>query len=459
MRDALRRLTLERWIQVALVGVVVTAVLAAGAILEWIPAARKVRWVALFGLAALAAAYAARERSRGSLDRSLVPAAGLTAVALVSALWSATPGLTVARAGAFTIVLAAAAALAFATAGRAGDVEFVLDGLLLAAVAVAVGGLLVLAFRYERAVQPATTISSARYQGLGGGPNMATMILAVATPLAAHAMLARKTNAVRTFGAASFVLLIASIAFSGSRGAMAAAFAGLFAYALIGQRTARSRVGLAAAVVGVLALSLALAAVPSTAAVNPPDPTGLDPNPVDVTPAAGYIDANRAGLRLQDDIGHPGVGGTRESHVRGLLGSSGRTEAWSGALGQALERPLAGHGFGTEDRVFIDRYVGFNSNVPENSYLGFFLQLGFVGLVLVGAFAVLLVVRALRAGRYDDDRRRAVSAACAAAVLAGLVLALVQSYLYAPGNNATAAFWICAFLLISTTANAAGERV
>jgi MFS family permease len=457
VRDALRRLTLERGIQLALVAVVVTAVLAGGAILEWIPVARKVRWAALFVLAALAGLYALRRRRQGRLDRGLAPAAALISVALASTLWSATPRLTVARAGALTIVLASAAALAFASAGEAERIELVLEGLLLAAVAVAVGGLLVLAFRYDRAVQPATTISSARYQGLGGGPNMATMILALATPLAAHTMLTRK-SAARVVGAAAFALLIASIAFSGSRGALAASSAGLFAYALLGQPTARSRIAFAAGAAAVLALSLAVAAVPSTAAVNPPDPTGVDPNPVEVTPAPGYIDANRGGLRLQDDIGHPAVGEARESRVRGLLGSSGRTEAWNGALGQALERPIVGHGFGTEDRVFIDRYVGFNSNVPENSYLGFLLQLGFVGLVLVALLAALLAIRAVRAASFVDDRRRVAAAACAAVVVAGLVLAFVQSYLYAPGNNATAAFWICAFLFVSATANAAAER-
>jgi O-antigen ligase len=450
--------TLERSIQAALVAVAVTTVLAAGAILEWIPVARSLRWIALFALVGLAGTYAFRERGRGRLDPAVAPAAGLIALAFVSTFWSATPRLTFGRAGALTLVLAAAAGLAFATAGRPERIQVILDGVLLAAVAVALGGLLVLAFRYDRAVQPATTVAPARYQGLGGGPNMATMILALAVPLAAHVAAGRRTVSARVLGAAALVLLIGSIAFSGSRGALAAAFAGLFAYALLGSRTLRARAASAVGVAAVLAITLALASVPRTSANNPPQPTGQDPNPVEVTPARGYIDAQTGGLRLQDDIGHPAPGVATERQVRSLLGSSGRTEAWIGAFRDALERPLVGHGFGTEDRVFVDRYVSFNSNLPENSYLGLFLQLGIVGMALLALFLALLIVRWLRSASFDEEHPRRIAAACAAVVVGGLVLALVQSYVYAAGNNATAAFWICAFLLVSATAGAASQR-
>jgi O-antigen ligase len=450
VRDALRRLSLERLVQLALAAVVLTTVLAAGAVLEWIPVAKKLRWAALLALAVLAALYALRARGRGRLDAAFAPVAALLAVGVVSAAWSATPKLTAGRAIALGIVLVVAACLAFAAAARPATVEAVLDGLLLGATAVAVGGLLVLAFRHDRAVQAATTVSPARYQGLGGGPNMAPMVMALALPIAAHILLGPRRLAVRVVAAGVLALLLGSIVFSGSRGALAAAFAGLFAYALLGQPEPRRRVAVALGVGVLLAASLGIGAVPSTAAVNPPEPTGLDPNPTLITPTPGYIDVNVRGLRLQDDVGHPGVGvADTQKHIRGLLGSSGRSEAWAGAIAQALKRPLAGYGFGTEDRVFVDRYVFFNSNVPENSYIGLFLQLGIVGLALLGAFAVFAIVRALRTAGGRN------SAACASVVAAGLVLALFQSYLYAAGNNATAAFWISGFLLFTATADAA----
>jgi hypothetical protein len=365
-------------------------------------------------------------------------AAAFVAVALASASWSAEPSLTISRGIAFALVLVAAAALAYG----ARSVDFVLEAVVIGAVAVAVGGLLVLAFRYDRAVQAATTVSPARYQGLGGGPNMAPMVLAVATPLAFH-MAVTARGIARAVTSGVLVLLLGSIAFSGSRGGLVAAFAGLGAYALI--RRSLPLVGLATAVA---VATFAVSQLPSTAATNPPEPTGQDPNPAQVTPAPGYLDANLQGVRLQDDIGHPGAGvPDPRAGERTLTGSSGRTEAWRGALGLAADRPVVGYGFGTEDHTFVDRYVFFNSNVPENSYLGVLLQLGVVGLVLLLAFAATLLRPVLRASD-------AVTAAAAASFVAALVLAFFQSYLYAAGNAATAAAWICGFAAVAARARA-----
>ena len=79
---------------------------------------------------------------------------------------------------------------------------------------------------------------------------------------------------------------------------------------------------------------------------------------------------------------------------RRLVTSSGRRDAWGGAIRQAAQRPIVGYGFGTEARAFIDRWSGFVGSVPENSYIGLALQLGVVGLVV---FA-LLVSSLLAAG-------------------------------------------------------------
>ena len=423
-------MTLGRAVQLALAATIVTMLLAAGSILQWLEPARTLRWVALFVLAALALAYAAREKERAWSFSPLLLAGTLSAVAAVSALWSASPRLTLGRAAAFTLVLVVAAALA-----RTGSPELVLEGVVLGAVAIAVGGLLLLVFDYDRAVQAATTVSPARYQGLGGGPNMAAMVFALAAPLAFHFTVEARTRTMRVVWAASLALLLASIALSGSRGALAALFTGLAVYALLSRRPLV--LGTAAAIAGA---TLALSVLPSPASSNPPQPTGQDPAPAVVTPAPGYLDVNVRGPRLQDDIGHPGLGvADTTRRERTLSGSSGRTEAWRGALGLAADRPLVGYGFGTEDRTFVDRYVFFNSNVPENSYLGILLQLGLVGLAVLLALAVVLVGPTLRRGR------RGIAAAATASFAAALVLALFQSYLYAAGNAATISAWICAF--------------
>lgn len=452
LADSVRRAWLERAIQLALVTFVVTAVLAGGAILSWVGPAAKARWAVLAVLLALAVAWAWRFRAE-PVDRLLFVAAALVGLALLSAGWSAMPGTTVTHALGFGAVIAVAALLAHATIGRLQDVEAVAVGILGAAAAVAVGGLLVLAFRYDRAVQPATTVAPARYQGLGGGPNMATMVLGVASPLAAYFTLYARTPSRRMLAVVVLTGLLASIALSGSRGALAAAFTGLFAFALTGFPFPR-RTAVAVTTVGaLLAATLALAAVPSRASANPPEPTGLDPNPPGVKAAPGYIDANVSGVRLQDDIGHPGLGvADTRLRVRTLVGSSGRVEAWRGALGQVADRPAVGYGFGIEDKVFQDRYVFFNSNVPENSFIGWLLQLGVVGLAAFVSVPVVVAVRAARAFPRLDARSRALAAALGGTFAAGLALAFSQSYMYAPGNNATLVVWLAALLLLALTA-------
>ncbi len=430
-------MTLGRAVQLALATTIVTMLLAGGSILQWLEPARTLRWVALLVLAGLALVYAARSRERSWPLAPPLLAGALVAVAVVSVSWSASPRLTLGRAVAFALVLLVAVALS-----RGESPELVLEGVVLGAVAVAVGGLLLLVFDYDRAVQAATTVSPARYQGLGGGPNMAAMVFALAAPLAFHFLFEARTRTMRVVWAASLGLLLGSIALSGSRGALAAVFTGLAVYALLARRP--FVLGTAAALAGA---TLALAVLPSPASSNPPQPTGQDPAPAQVEPAPGYVDANVQGIRLQDDIGHPGVGAADpNAGQRSLTGSSGRTEAWRGALGLAADRPLVGYGFGTEDRTFVDRYVFFNSNVPENSYLGILLQLGLVGLILLLALAVVLVGPAVRSGS------RGIAAAATGSFAAALVLALFQSYLYAPGNAATLTAWVCAFAVSGAAA-------
>jgi O-antigen ligase len=450
LRDLLGRFTLERAIQLGIVAFVVAAVLAGGALLSWIGPAQRARWAVLAGLLVLAGVYAWRARRRPP-DRALLVPAGLVALAAVSAAWSATPGVSLAHAVALGCVIGVAVLLAHATAGRPEAVEAVAVGLVAAAGAVVVGGLLVLVFRHDRAIQSANTLSPARYQGLGGGPNMATMIMAAAAPLAAYLLLYARTRAARVLAGAVLAGLLASIAFSGSRGALTGAFVGLGIFVVLSAGSARRlAVGLGV-LAAVLAATLALASVPAPSATNPPPAPEPEPAYAPVQPAPGYIDANVT-LRLQDDVGHPPYSvAETERRPRTTLGSSGRLEAWRGTLGQAADRPVAGYGFGTEDRVFVDRYVNFNSNVPENSYVGLLLQLGVVGLALFLLAAAIPLWRGIRAVPRLGPRARALTAALAGAFVAGIVLAFFQSYVYAPGNNATLVLWISGLLLIALT--------
>jgi O-antigen ligase/polysaccharide polymerase Wzy-like membrane protein len=452
LRDVSRWLTLERALQLTIVATIVTSVLAAGAILAWLEAARKLRWVALLALVAVSLVYAWRNRGGQKPIALYASAAAFVALALLSAAWSAFPALTAARGTALALLFIACGALANATAGRPDAIRAVLDAILIGTVVVAAGGLVVLALAYDRAVAPATTVMPARYQGLGGGPNTAMMVLSIGVPLAARALFDARTRVGRLAACSALLLLLGSVVASGSRGALAASFGGLFVYAVLARREMLFRLAAAAAVLVLFGVAVAIMRIPQPlppGSTNPPTAyVAPDPNPAPVKPRPGYADANLL-LRLQDDVGLPPT--DTRPRLRTLFGTSGRTEAWSGALGQAAERPLLGYGFGTEDRVFVERYIGFNSGVPESSYVGLLLQLGAIGAAAFAAFVALLLVRTLRSLRVLAGPELGLAAACAGGLVAGLVLAGSQSYIYAVGNNATAAVWLCAFLLAATT--------
>jgi O-antigen ligase len=444
VREQVSSSMLERAVQVAIVATIVSAVLASGAILSWLDEARRVRWAALFALAALAVVWAWSRRRPVRPPAAYLLAAALAGLCLLSAAWSSDPGLTAARAVSLGVLLLACVAVGLAAAGSLEALTGIVQAVAAGTAVVALGGLLVLAFAHDRAVQPASANEPARYQGLGGGPNTATMVLAVGVPLAAHLALASATRRLRIAAGGLLALLLGSIVASGSRGALLAAFGGLLVYALLAAPDRRARlrwsaVAAAALVLAVLAMRLpqpdpAVAAQPGTAV------------PSLVQPATGYFDASVI-WRSQEDVGRPPWGEVPEDERRSLLGSSGRLQAWEGALGLAADRPVAGYGFGLETTVFVDRYLKHGSNQPENSYVGIVLQLGAAGLLLFAALIVALAVSAVRIFRGPRGPVSLLAAGCAGALAAGLVLGLTQSYVYSAGNNATAAVWLCGLLL------------
>ena len=439
MRLAPRRTSLEDAIRVLLVVTIVLVALGS----NWSPSVRSVAqplWrVSLAALFAASLTYAVRSASRRRLwerSQTAVYAATLAflAVAAVSTLWSANPRLTFERGASFALVLASAAALALASAGDAARVERLLVALAAGAVAVALLGLVVLVVTPHHALQAATQTIPSRYRGIGQNPNTTAMLFAVALPLVTWlALTTDRRRRFVTWGA--LTLLAGSIVGSGSRGAFATAAVGALIVAVASAATRRRRVLAAATVAAALAASLGLAAIPSP-----------DPNATDVTNTA-CVDCkhNRYNVdryfRLDDEVGNQAGGGNRT-----FFASTGRTQAWRGAIHQGEQRPLLGYGFGTEDHVFVDRFPLFFGGSAENSYVGIFLQLGLVGVLLLGAVALALLGGCLRAFRRLRGVDRPAAAACTAALLVGLALALVQSYLYAVGNTATLTVWMCAFL-------------
>ncbi len=433
---------------------IVLTVLAVACGSNWSPEVRSVagplRWLCLAGLCILALLLAATRggSAPGGGLAAYAWAAILLAAAVVSTAWSSDPRSTLGRVIAFGTVVTIAGALAYAARGRPELVARLLAAVLAGAVAVALAGLGILAVSPGSAIQEATQQSPARFRGLGQNPNTAVMLFAVGMPIAAWAF-ARGRGPRRILAGVAFVLLGGSIVASGSRGALLAGFAAALAPAVAAAGSPR-RVLIAVGAIGVLlALGLGLGKIPKA-------------NPNYHKSASSYtIKCTRRDaqcyLRLEDEIGRPAGGRYRRSTGRRLLGSSGRLDAWAGGAGQAADRLLAGYGFGTEGRTFVDRYYSFEGGVPENSFVGMLLQLGVGGLAALVGLLAALSAAGVRALRTVDRDLRPLAAVCVAVLGVGVILGFFQSYLYAAGNTATLGVWLCAFLVTALAARRVGS--
>ncbi len=412
-------------------------------------AAFRLRWVGIAALALVGLAGVLRAR-RVAITPWLAAPLLLVAFGLLSAVWSVAPKLSLQRGVALSLVVAAAAAFAGLVPVRPGLPRALARGIVAGATALALAGFVVWLARPGTAIQPATVETALRYRGFGGNPNTFAMLYALALPLAVAEALAVAGRAWRLALAATVVALVGSISASGSHGGIAAAVVGVGLTVLLTLRGRRLAAGLAG-VAGVAAIMLAAVSIPKPNPVPPPV-TVTVPQQAAV-PVAGSRRAEILPVPVltsdPNELGRPRPGQQLTYYKRTLFGSSGRAQAWDGAIRQALQRPLLGFGFGTEGNVFIDRYYVFNGGYVENTYISMLMQLGVTGLVafigvllLACAGAVREVRRAQRAGG-----RQAWRAGFAGATLAGVVIAVVQSFASAAGNVATVAFWIAVLLV------------
>lgn len=461
----------ERFVPALLAGTVVLVALGSSSVDALASFGRTGRWPALLLLAVAAALLAVR---RGSLlDAAREPlylvAGGLVGLAALSVAWSVDPALTGQRAISFGTLVAAAASLGWAARGRPEFAARLLIGLLAGSTAVAAAGLVVLALSVDDAVQAASSTAPFRYRGLGENPNTVSLLVAVALPLALWVVMTAERRREHVFGLASLGLFYGTIVFSGSRGALLAAFVGAVVVALGTAVKTRLRLERAGVAVALLILAVGLSQLPrpmtvSVAAETTPTEAAPLPGPpsgtVTTGSPTGSTTATTPGTptgtmplvpypagsvgRLTDEVARPATASPRT-----LFGSSGRVLAWRAALGQGTNRPLLGYGFGTEEVVFVDRLNTFQGDRPENSFVGIYLQLGLAGLALLVAIALPVARRGMRVTRSLAARPEALRVALAAAgvVTAGGLFALVQSYVYSAGNIASLTVWTSLFVL------------
>jgi O-antigen ligase len=469
------------------------------------------RWLALFALWAVALLLVARRRSvepAGLAAAVALFGALLVGVMFVSAAWSGNPRLTVERAASFAVLASAAGALAVSAADRRRIVGRLVAGILAGAALVLAAGFVLLLVHRQYAEQAASVSSGWRFRGLGENPNTVSMLAAIVLPLAVWTTTTARDARWTAFAGATTILAYLTVVLSGSRGALLGAFLGMLVF-LLGLRPLRfaARVGAFAGVAFVVAVAVSripqplvsevaapvaspavttqpettvvttprttVATTPTTTVVTTPNggtstsssqqtvttttletvtttrivtvttPTTTSPAPPKPQPLPSHPGTQVLG-RLEDEVG------LGESSRRTFFGTSGRAQAWGGAIDQGNERPLLGYGFGTEDDVFFDRFQVFQGERPENSFIGLYLQLGLVGLALFVALGVALLWAGVQAFvRVQNAEQRLMLGGLLGVVAAGIGLMLFQSYAYAAGNIAAATFWTCAFLVVA----------
>jgi len=348
LSPARRQRVLDRAVPVIAGATVVGFALGSSSVPSITHAGHWLRWI-LLGLLLLSAGAWGGPRPAVSLS-AIAAAVAFLALALLSTAWSVEPRTTFERAVSLGFLFSVCVSVAGAVRGRPQRAIAVLHGLLAGAAVVGVAGLVLLAVDHHRAVQAATYQAPARFTGLGQDPNTVALLFAVTVPLAVWALLRGRR---RPLAAATLALLAGTIVASGSHGAVVAGGVGAFVVtvAVLG----RSRAALVGAVVVVLCIAVGagIQAIPkpsdaATTSSRPAQPSGPKPK-------RGYLNAE-AVYPLGADVGQPLPGGGQPPVRRGFFGSSGRLEAWQGALHEAARRIVAGHGFGTEQGVFVDRY-------------------------------------------------------------------------------------------------------
>lgn len=405
-------------------------------------AGRPARWVLLaaFGAVGIWRAWPVWRTWRMP-SYVVAPIGVFLGLCVVSAGWSTSLHATIGRSAGEIVAVVGAAALAGIASRRPQLSGRLAEGIMLAGAIVAVGSVVYWIAEpsgYWGAYQQASVQYPARFRGLEFNPNTLAMLLAIEMPLAVGAAVdTRRRTWMRVSALGVLVICVVELALSGSRGGLLAGFGASFVTALLLPAARRLRVGLAGAVV----IVLVIAAYASTI------PKALPQSSVHRGPPAPHtvgIDAERV-LPLEAEVGNPWWTHRRTSLHRAFFNTSVRGRALTGSVHRALERPLLGWGYGNEINAFVNRYYGFDSQNPENGYVGILLQLGVVGLVLfICAIGAAFVAGVRACIRHPDTTGAALSGASAA----GILLGLSQSYFHGPGGIAFVAFW-AALLLTS----------
>src|SRR5579862_1719205 len=250
------------------------------------------RWVALFLLCVAGVALAFERRSVRRLRISVFAAStALLVLAVESTVWSVDPKLTFERAVTFVVLIVAAAALACAYSDGARPL---LWGIVAGAAVVTLLGLVVLAFDHADAVQAATYDLPARYRGFGLNPDTVSLLLALCLPVAAWLAFHARSRREMVVAVVTALGFDASIAASGSRGAIIAGFAGIGVVALLVPGHVRARFVRVVAVVALAGATIGVALAPTSKGNAGKPKTQASTAPTGPKAKPGYVDVGVA---------------------------------------------------------------------------------------------------------------------------------------------------------------------
>ena len=443
MREALQRLPLASITPVAFASTVVAVSFGSSSVPDLHRLGRDLRWVALAVLLVVSTALALRSPLRGLPGRALSAfACAFVLLALVSAAWSPYAHTTIGRWGTLAAAFGTAGALAVAVRHEPALGRRLLWAIAGAAGLIAAAGVLLAVVAPRYAIQNADITTPARLRGLGENPNTVSLLLGVASPAAGWLALTPGRRRCRLLAAAILVLLAGSIIASESRGALVASVAGLAVVAVVALRGIRLPAVLLIAVVGYVGLAFAFHRANWHYGIAKQTAT---PHATQTVSQFSFLDPAPTSPVDPNELGRPAPGTSQASVPRSYFGSGGRALAWQGALDQALQRPLLGYGFGTENRVFVDRVYFFEGSVPESTLIGTTLQLGLVGLALLVSMFAAAALRIAPLLRRSQMGCQPIGA-FAGIIAGGIALTVVQSYATSVGNVGMLTFWTAIFV-------------
>jgi O-antigen ligase len=367
------------------------------------------RWPLLLLVGATCSVLALSARRRIRPAWSLLAIAGVAAFFYGSSRWSIAPSLTTERSISICLLAAAVVAVAWYRGNSEAQTTQTIKAVLLPITILF--WVLTPIYGFDTSLVERGELRTA---GPMSNPNGMGILAAMLVPVALEVWNSSSRKRDRYVWGTALMTCLAMVALSGTRSAIVAVVSVLILIAVIrGSRRQMVRLSVLGSLV-----------------------------------AVSYVIVETSGLRELLE---------RYFRTESLLTASGRVEAWNTGIDLLRLRPDFGYGFGTEDLLFEHfrmRFTEHSGLMVHNSYLGLALQVG------IPAAAICYLLLFFLAGRgvwTSRKRQRGPTAALVGCLIAGLIIAFSESWLYSAGNSQSLPFWVLVGLLVRNLGDGGAE--